>query len=148
MVHVAGTKKDIMQTNICIKHVYTNVVKRILFTTRQRCYGNLTLNVRGPSYLGSSRSISWLLMPWLLTSPGHQQLWASVLSTCVKSMLENDIKCKYMFMFPQKNLARKWLMVGAHYKYLFTQLWVTMRYDFFLGNCVHCEENDFYHSVS
>ena len=35
----------------------------------------LTLNVRGPSYLGLPRSISWLLMPWLLTSPGHQQPW-------------------------------------------------------------------------
>ena len=35
----------------------------------------LTLNVRGPSYLGLSRSISWLLMHWLLTSPGHQQPW-------------------------------------------------------------------------
>ena len=34
---------------------------------------SLTLNVRGPSYLGLTRSISWLLMPWLLTSPGHQQ---------------------------------------------------------------------------
>ena len=35
----------------------------------------LTLNVRGPSYLGLTRSISWLLMPWLLTSPEHQQPW-------------------------------------------------------------------------
>ena len=35
----------------------------------------LTLKVRGPSYLGLTRSISWLLMPWLLTSPGHQQPW-------------------------------------------------------------------------
>ena len=35
----------------------------------------LTLNVRGPSYLGLTRSISWLLMPWHLTSPGHQQPW-------------------------------------------------------------------------
>ena len=32
---------------------------------------NLTLNM--PSYLGLTRSISWLLMPWLLASPGHQQ---------------------------------------------------------------------------
>ena len=31
-----------------------------------------TLDVRGPSYLGLTRSISWLLLPWLLTSPGHQ----------------------------------------------------------------------------
>ena len=35
----------------------------------------LTFNVRGPSYLGLTRSISWLPMPWLLTSPGHQQPW-------------------------------------------------------------------------
>ena len=35
----------------------------------------LTLNVRGPSYLGLTMSISWLLMPWLLTPPGHQQPW-------------------------------------------------------------------------
>ena len=35
----------------------------------------LTLNVRGPSYLGLTRSISWLLMPWLLPSPGHQKPW-------------------------------------------------------------------------
>ena len=33
----------------------------------------LTLNVRGQSHLGLTRSISWLLMPWLLMSPGHQQ---------------------------------------------------------------------------
>ena len=35
----------------------------------------LTLDVRGPSYLGLTRSISWLLMPWLLASPLHQQPW-------------------------------------------------------------------------
>ena len=41
-----------------------------------RRWGNvLTLNVRGPSYLCLIRSISWLLMPWLLTSPGYQQPW-------------------------------------------------------------------------
>ena len=33
----------------------------------------LTLNVRGPSNLGSTISISWLLIPWLLASPGHQE---------------------------------------------------------------------------
>ena len=40
---------------------------------------------------------------------GPSLTWASVLSTCVKSMWGNDIKCKYMFMFPQKKLARKGL---------------------------------------
>ena len=38
-------------------------------------FSALTLNVRGPSYLGLTRSISWLLMSWLLTSPGHQKPW-------------------------------------------------------------------------
>ena len=42
----------------------------------------LTLNVREPSYLGLSRSISWLLMPWLLTSPGHQQPWYWLYRIC------------------------------------------------------------------
>ena len=33
--------------------------------------------MRGPSYLGLSMSVhvSWLLMPWLLASPGHQHPW-------------------------------------------------------------------------
>ena len=35
----------------------------------------LTLNVQGPSKLVLTRSISCLLMPWLLASPGHQQPW-------------------------------------------------------------------------
>ena len=35
----------------------------------------LTLNVWGPSYLSLTRSISWLLMPWLHSSPWHQQPW-------------------------------------------------------------------------
>ena len=35
----------------------------------------LNLNVREPSYLGLTRSISWLPMPWLRTSPGHPQPW-------------------------------------------------------------------------
>ena len=35
----------------------------------------LTLNVRGPNYLGLTRSISWLLVPWPLASPWHQHQW-------------------------------------------------------------------------
>ena len=35
----------------------------------------LTLSVWGPSHIGLIWSISWLLMPWLLLSPGHQQPW-------------------------------------------------------------------------
>ena len=35
--------------------------------------------------------------------------WGRIWSTCVISMWSNDIKCKYMFMFPLKNVARKGL---------------------------------------
>ena len=38
-------------------------------------HNELTLSMWGLSYLGLTRSILWLLMPWLLTSPGHQQPW-------------------------------------------------------------------------
>ena len=32
----------------------------------------------GPNYFSLTRSISWLLMPWLLASPGHQQPFQNV----------------------------------------------------------------------
>ena len=57
-------------------------------------------------------------MPWLLTSPGNQQQWywlcrickswsylRRIINTWVISMWSNDIKCKYLFIFPLKNLA-------------------------------------------
>ena len=85
---------------------------------------SLTLNVQGPSYLGFTRSISWLLLPWLFTSPGHQQPWYWLCRKCrpwsylrkdfkYLSMWSNDIKWKYMIMFPLKNLARKGLTMWA-----------------------------------
>ena len=68
-----------------------------------------TLSVQGPSYLCLIGSISFLLMPWLLTSPGHQRPWywlceiyltrGRIPTTCVMSVLRNDRNWKYMFMF-------------------------------------------------
>ena len=62
-------------------------------------------------------------MPWLLTSPGHQQPWywlcriGRFLSYLKKDFnylrhisVEKWQKCKYMFMFPLKNLACKGLI--------------------------------------
>ena len=40
---------------------------------------------------------------------GPSFTWGRILSTGVKSMWMNDIKCKYMFMFPLKNLPCKGL---------------------------------------
>ena len=80
---------------------------------------DLTLNLRGPSYRGFTRLISWLLMPWLLVSPGHQQPWYW-LSKMGKSwyytrtdfnylwyISVEEWHKTYMFMFPQQNSARK-----------------------------------------
>ena len=61
-------------------------------------------------------------MPWLLASPRHHHdidyvkqvspgLLRGRISTIYGiSVWRNDIKCKYMFMFPLKNLARKELI--------------------------------------
>ena len=86
---------------------------------------HLTLNVRGQSYPGLTRSISWLLMPRLLTSPGHQQPWyviyvgpcltrGRIPATCGMPMWRKDIHCKYMFIFLLKNSARKGSNKSAH----------------------------------
>ena len=54
----------------------------------------LTLKVWGPSYLCLTRSISWLLMPWFLMSPGHQQPWYWLCTICRSwSCLRKDFKC-------------------------------------------------------
>ena len=53
----------------------------------------LTLNVQGPSYLGLTRAISWLLKPWLLTSPRHQQPWYGLCRICRSwSYMRKDFK--------------------------------------------------------
>ena len=80
-------------------------------------YFVLNLNVQGPSYLGLTRPISWLLMPWLLMSTGHQQpsywlcricrswSWGRILSTCVISIWRKDTKCNYVFIFFLKKIS-------------------------------------------
>ena len=63
----------------------------------------LTLNVRGLSYLGLTRSISWLLMPWLPTSPGHQQPWYWLCGiSSFLSYLRND------FNYLRRTNVEKW----------------------------------------
>ena len=53
----------------------------------------VALNVWGQSYLGLTRSIPWLLMPWLLTSPGNQQPWYWLYRICrFFSYLRRDFK--------------------------------------------------------
>ena len=90
----------------------------------------LTLNVRGPSYLGLtvSKKITSCRCPGdaILASPGHQQPWYWLcrmgkylsylrkdFNACVISMWRNVININICFIFPLKNLARK----GSIYQY-------------------------------
>ena len=93
------------------------------------CWGFnvLTLNMWGPSYPDLTRSLSWLLMSWLLASPGHQQpwywlcklgrslsfTWGRISITCAISVRRKHRNCKYMFMFLLKKIARKELNTDA-----------------------------------
>ena len=64
--------------------------------------GLLALNQRGPSYLGLTRSLSWLLMSWLLASPGAAMIstmlewigpcpiWGRISITCFVSTWKKD----------------------------------------------------------
>ena len=91
----------------------------------------LTLNVRGSSYLGLTRSISWLPMPWLR----HQQPWywscriSRALSYSRRNfnylcLIRNDITCKYMFMFSLKKSSLTGLIgpVGTN----FSENWIAI----------------------
>ena len=83
--------------------------------TEVDCSYILTLKVRGLSYLGLTMSTS--LRRQDISSHDIDYIeyvrpslaWGRILSTCVISMWRNDIKCKFMFMFPLKNVARKGL---------------------------------------
>ena len=82
----------------------------------------ITLNVRGPIYLDLTKSISWLLMPWLLhrqVISSHDIEYVKLIGPCfisgrhsitgVFSVRRNYIICSYIFIFPLENLARKGL---------------------------------------
>ena len=70
---------------------------------------SFTFDVRGPSYLGFNRSVSILLMPWLLASPGHQHPWYWLCrrnsTVCIHSSSRNVINCRYMFIFLLENVV-------------------------------------------
>ena len=69
---------------------------------------NLTLLLLNPEYSGMTKLIQLLLMPRFLVVPGHQQQWYWLCRTITYfsspcsdfiSMLINDRKCKYSFMY-------------------------------------------------
>ena len=55
---------------------------------------SILFNLRGPSYLGLTWSVSWPLMLWFLTSPGHQQSWYWLCRICrYWFYLRTDFRC-------------------------------------------------------
>ena len=68
--HVSSNKFSTQRVNKVCLYILHGDAQVVVIGTLMIC---LTLNVRGPSYLGLTRSVPWLLIPWLLMSPGHQQ---------------------------------------------------------------------------
>ena len=54
-----------------------------------------------------TRTSAAMILTHYIEYVGPYLIWGKILSTCVISMWSNDIKCKRMFIFPLKNLARK-----------------------------------------
>ena len=80
----------------------------------------------GPSYLGLTMSMSWLLMPWLLRRQDiithgivyieyvHScPTWGRISTTRVMSMWRNDMKSKYMFLCVLEKCARNGLILSS-----------------------------------
>ena len=47
----------------------------MIMKSREKYFLIITFLVLVPKYSGITRSITWLLMSWLIASPGHQQPW-------------------------------------------------------------------------
>ena len=81
----------------------------------------ITVNVRKPSYPELTRSISWLLMLWLLATLSHQHSWywlwkigktlpsMRISSICFVSVCRNNRHYNHLFKFLLKILACKGL---------------------------------------
>ena len=57
-----------------------------------------------------ARTSAAMLLTMYIEYVGPGLTWWRILSICTISMWSNDIKCKYVFTFPLKNLARKGLI--------------------------------------
>ena len=64
--------------------------------------------MRRPSYLGLTWSISWLLMSWLLTSPGHQQKWYWL---WVKHPKTKGRASCFFFFFQQELFCHSYILI-------------------------------------
>ena len=61
--------------NVANKLTLLNHAHKMVLLCVSNTKSSLTLSMQGSSYPSLTKSISWLLMPWLLASPGHQHPW-------------------------------------------------------------------------
>ena len=85
---------------------YHKFCRYFIDETPTMCWTNtntLILGVLKTAYSGRTRSIPWLLMPWLCTSPGHQWPWYSIcgINGSLSSMKKNF---KHLSLFGVENL--------------------------------------------
>ena len=67
-----------LDTGLCNSHVSLKMwspTREFSSTKPFLVLALLTLSMRGPSFIGLTSSMSWLLIPRLLASPRHQQPW-------------------------------------------------------------------------
>ena len=98
-------------TQISLKITYLNFQSNLQWANPLTCGDQINLVWLGQYHgcwcLGSLRRQD--ISSHDINYVGSGLTWGRILSTCAILMWSNDIKCKYMFMFPLKNLARKGL---------------------------------------
>ena len=126
-IHLRAVLYDLLMVSIikvCLKFTHLKLQQKLpganVLKSRQQNFFN-PQRVGGPSYLGLTRSISLRRQDIsshdtdYIEYVGPFLTWGRILSSCVKSMWRNGIKCKYVFMFPLKNLARKELSMTTKF---------------------------------
>ena len=114
-------------------------------------YYCFALTLRGPSYLGLTRSISWLLMPLrrqvisshgidCIEYVGRSLTWGRIVTTCVISMWKNDTKCIYAYICiyvpSEKNWAHKGLILHVHFEWNPRKAWHSCPFLVFESNII------------
>ena len=95
---------------LSIKQFWLWSYEHIVNSPLNLCYSHSTINVRGLNYSGWTYSIAWLLMHWLLASPGHQhpRWWLYRMAQVFSSMRKE-------FKYQCHNSVEIWYKLLIHF---------------------------------